>query len=688
MADNKKTVQIEFKTSGQQRLVQELNAVAKSSEKLIANHKKAVVAQDRRNKEVKKLRASLKSLGVTFAGAGISSKTYTQAIHGSRIALNRLKIQTQKHIASLKHVSVQTAKTTNRTRILGGTFAVLRSKLLLFNFMMGLGIRQLVKFGESASKVESMEKAFNTLSGGVEISSDSLEKLENATNNTMSQFDLFQQANNAMILGVSKNSDEMAEMFDIAQRLGRALGRDTASSVESLITGIGRQSRLMLDNIGIIVKADEAYDSYAKKLGTTADNLSDAEKKQAFLEATMESARAKIATLGKEVTTSQDAYDKFTASTANLSTEIGNTLQPKVSFLAKTFSTLTDNIAESLKISRLAREEYNMDASLQERREIVIGRITKAEKLLAKQRANDSGDVITYAKAENFIANQRNLLHNLNKLISKQQERNIVLNKEEAKALKEKTEVDVKAKKTEKERLRIKKETNKAIKDGLFHLSDEEKAMFSMSLTLERMTKFGARADIGISVEKVDQLTEGFKATNVSLDFLDEKQKFAVQGMNAFGDALAQATIHGQNFGDAVVNSLKSIATQLVARAGTYALLNMFAGGGFSKTTSFLKFAGFAHTGGYIKEDKTIQRFATGGQVQGEDNVPIMAQAGEFVMSRNAVDSIGIDNLARMNQTGNAGVTINIQGNMVGNEEFVREMLIPEINKTVNQGLA
>ena len=43
-----------------------------------------------------------------------------------------------------------------------------------------------------------------------------------------------------MILGVSNNSDEMAEMFDIAQRLGRALGQDTAMSVESLITGIGR----------------------------------------------------------------------------------------------------------------------------------------------------------------------------------------------------------------------------------------------------------------------------------------------------------------------------------------------------------------------------------------------------------------------------------------------------------------
>ena len=139
--------------------------------------------------------------------------------------------------------------TAHSTRILGGAFSVLRSKLLLVNFALGLGIRQLFNFSKASSRVESMERAFNTLSGSFEGSTESLSKLQKATNNTMSEFDLFQQANNAMILGVTKNSDEMAEMFDIAQRLGRALGRDTASSVESLITGIGRQSRLMLDNM-------------------------------------------------------------------------------------------------------------------------------------------------------------------------------------------------------------------------------------------------------------------------------------------------------------------------------------------------------------------------------------------------------------------------------------------------------
>ena len=77
-----------------------------------------------------------------------------------------------------------------------------------------------------------------------------------------------------------------------------------------------------------------------------------------------------------------------------------------------------------------------------------------------------------------------------------------------------------------------------------------------------------------------------------------------------------------------------------------------------------------------------------GGRRHSQGGSIIEAEQGEFIMSRNAVDSIGIDTLAKMNQGGNAGVTININGNMIGNESFVRDTLIPEINKTVNEGLA
>ena len=93
-------------------------------------------------------------------------------------------------------------------------------------------------------------------------------------------------------------------------------------------------------------------------------------------------------------------------------------------------------------------------------------------------------------------------------------------------------------------------------------------------------------------------------------------------------------------------------------------------------------FTGFiGHTGGLIK-DSGIQRFSNGGMVQGQDNVPILAQSGEFIMQRSAVNSIGLQNLAQMNNTGQAGgLTINIAGDMVGDEDHVRTKVIPAIRK-------
>ena len=103
-------------------------------------------------------------------------------------------------------------------------------------------------------------------------------------------------------------------------------------------------------------------------------------------------------------------------------------------------------------------------------------------------------------------------------------------------------------------------------------------------------------------------------------------------------------------------------------------------GAGFSAISNFI-----GHTGGLIGNNG-IQRFATGGMVQGQDNVPIMAQAGEFIMQRSAVNSIGVQNLAQMNNGGSSsGVTINIAGDMVGDEEHVRNKVLPAIKEELRR---
>ena len=62
------------------------------------------------------------------------------------------------------------------------------------------------------------------------------------------------------------------------------------------------------------------------------------------------------------------------------------------------------------------------------------------------------------------------------------------------------------------------------------------------------------------------------------------------------------------------------------------------------------------------------------------NNVPIVAQSGEFVMQRSAVQSIGLDSLASMNETGQANnVVVNIHGGVV-QEDYINNTLIPAID--------
>ena len=116
-------------------------------------------------------------------------------------------------------------------------------------FFIGKGIIQGIKQTVQLSgQLKQTSQAFNNLTKDLKGQGDALGLLQQATNGTVDSIDLMTQANNAMLLGIFDSKEEMADMFDVAQRLGAALGQDTLFGVESLVTGMGRQSKLMLDN--------------------------------------------------------------------------------------------------------------------------------------------------------------------------------------------------------------------------------------------------------------------------------------------------------------------------------------------------------------------------------------------------------------------------------------------------------
>ena len=149
------------------------------------------------------------------------------------------------------------------------------------------------------------------------------------------------------------------------------------------------------------------------------------------------------------------------------------------------------------------------------------------------------------------------------------------------------------------------------------------------------------------------------------------------------GSAFSQVGNNLRQLSDEGLSAEKKFAI-LLKTLGTVLSLSPGTAAGGSAISAFASL--FAHSGGLIRNNG-IQRFATGGMVQGQDNVPIMAQSGEFVMRRSAVNQIGLQNLAQMNQTGqpSGGLTINIAGDMVGDEDHVRTKVLPAIKEELRR---
>ena len=89
--------------------------------------------------------------------------------------------------------------------------------------------------------------------------------------------------------------------------------------------------------------------------------------------------------------------------------------------------------------------------------------------------------------------------------------------------------------------------------------------------------------------------------------------------------------------------------------------------------------------------DALIPQFQTGGLVSGNSHERggknINVEGGEFVMSRNAVNAIGVENLNAMNQgsSGGGGVTVNINGGLI-TPEFVENDLAEAIREGARRG--
>lgn len=142
--------------------------------------------------------------------------------------------------------------------------------------------------------------------------------LKTASRGTVAETDLILSANRAMMLGVSTDADQMANLLEVAALRGRSMGLSTTQAFNDIVTGIGRMSPLILDNLGIVTNLSARVDEWAKKNGVAADSVDDATKRQILLNAVLEDGNKQLAETGGLVDDAASSYERLGASVTDL----------------------------------------------------------------------------------------------------------------------------------------------------------------------------------------------------------------------------------------------------------------------------------------------------------------------------------------------------------------------------------
>lgn len=204
---------------------------------------------------------------------------------------------------------------------------------------LGLLTKGVKDLTSSAANTKEAHQAMDRLAKTMNMDWEKiLSWLQKASKGTVANYDLILAANKAMSLGVTKNTSDFSTLMEIARVKAKNMWSTTTQAFNDIVTGLGRGSAPILDNLGIIVNATEANEEYAKSIGKTAKELTDAEKKQALINKVVADGKKQMQEMGDVALSETEWSAKLEAQLKNLSDTIGTALIPIV-------NTATDMIA-------------------------------------------------------------------------------------------------------------------------------------------------------------------------------------------------------------------------------------------------------------------------------------------------------------------------------------------------------
>lgn len=177
---------------------------------------------------------------------------------------------------------------------------------------IAFSVQQVAQFALEVSKLageaEGVRAAFNKLPQSIKL----MDELKRATGGTVSELDLMKRAVQASNFDISLRA--LPRLLEFAAVRAQQTGQSVDYLVDSIVTGIGRKSKLILDNLGIsAVQLDEKLGGVsvaAASVGQVADAVGSI-------------AEENLAKMGSMADTASTKIQRLAASWENLKVKIG-----------------------------------------------------------------------------------------------------------------------------------------------------------------------------------------------------------------------------------------------------------------------------------------------------------------------------------------------------------------------------
>lgn len=144
-------------------------------------------------------------------------------------------------------------------------------------------VQQFTEFADQASRFDNLTNSFNNFASAVSGGGPAMMRaLKRASGGMIAQTDLMKSYNKAAQLVSRDFAETLPQALPMLQKVAASTGTDLNYLLDSFVVGIGRKSKLILDNMGITTDAEAANRAYADSIGKSVSALTEEEKQLAL----------------------------------------------------------------------------------------------------------------------------------------------------------------------------------------------------------------------------------------------------------------------------------------------------------------------------------------------------------------------------------------------------------------------